>query len=110
RNDTLRSLGKQIPLVMAEVSRADAALQDYRIKYGVSDANRSDLVDQQLIDLNRQLAGARSDLAKRPARLTTLRDLRHRENGTGAIISMLNDPILRELQREEAVLDSRSEI
>jgi polysaccharide biosynthesis transport protein len=109
RSDTLRNLSKQIPLVMAEVSRADGALQDYRIKYGVSDANRADLVDQQLVDLNRQLAVARSDLAKRHARLTTLRDLRHRENGTGAIISILNDPTLRELQREEAVLDSRSD-
>jgi uncharacterized protein involved in exopolysaccharide biosynthesis/cellulose biosynthesis protein BcsQ len=109
RNDTLRSLSKQIPLVTAEVSRADGALQDYRIKYGVSDANRTDLVDQQLVDLNRQLAVARSDLSKRHARLSTLRELQHGENGTGAIINMLNDPTLRELQREEAVLDSRTD-
>jgi uncharacterized protein involved in exopolysaccharide biosynthesis/Mrp family chromosome partitioning ATPase len=107
RNDTLRSLNKQIPLVRAEVSRADAALQDYRIKYGVSDANRTDLVDQQLVDLNRQLAVARSDLAKRHARLTNLRELQQHESGTGAIINMLNDPTLRELQREEAALGSR---
>lgn len=109
RNDTLRSLSKRIPLVRAEVARADAALQDYRIKYGLSDANRTDLVDQQLVDLNRQLAVARSDLAKRHARLTTLRELQHRENGTGALIDTLNDPKLRELQREEAALGSRSD-
>jgi uncharacterized protein involved in exopolysaccharide biosynthesis/Mrp family chromosome partitioning ATPase len=109
RNDTLRNLSKQIPLLRAEVSRADAALQDYRIKYGVSDANRTDLVDQQLVDLNRQLAVARSDLAKRHARLISLRELQHREDGTGAIINMLNDPILRDLQREEAALDPRSD-
>ena len=108
RNDTLRSLSKQMPLVRAEVSRADAALQDYRIKYGFSDANRTDLVDQQLVDLNRQLAVARSDLAKRDARLTNLRELQHHENGTGAIVNMLDDPILRELLREEAALGSRS--
>jgi polysaccharide biosynthesis transport protein len=109
RNDTLRSLSKQIPLVTAEVSRADTALQNYRIKYGVSDANRADLVDQQLVDLNRQLAVARSDLAKRHARLTTLRELQHHENGKGAIVNTLDDPILRDLLREEAALGSHSD-
>jgi polysaccharide biosynthesis transport protein len=109
RNDTLRSLSKQMPLVRAEVSRADAALQGYRIKYGFSDANRTDLVDQQLVDLNRQLAVARSDLAKRHARLTNLRELQQHENGTGAIVNTLDDPILRGLLREEAALGSRSD-
>jgi succinoglycan biosynthesis transport protein ExoP len=109
RNDTLRSLSKQIPLVRAEVSRADTALQDYRIKYGLSDANRTDLVDQQLVDLNRQLAVARSDLAKRHARLSNLRELQRHENGTGTIVNTLDDPILRELLREEAALGSPSD-
>jgi polysaccharide biosynthesis transport protein len=109
RNDALRSLSKQMPLVRAEVSRADAALQDYRIKYGFSDANRTDLVDQQLVDLNRQLAVARSDLAKRHARLTNLRELQHHENGAGALVNTLDDPILKELVREEAALGSRSD-
>ena len=70
RNDALRSLGKRIPLVRAEVVRADAALQSYRVKHGFTDAGRADMVDQQLVDLNRQLAVARSDLAERHARPT----------------------------------------
>jgi Mrp family chromosome partitioning ATPase/uncharacterized small protein (DUF1192 family) len=73
RNDALHSLSKRIPLVRAEVVRADAALQSYRIKHGFSEASRTDMVDQQLVDLNRQLAVARSDLAERHARPTTLR-------------------------------------
>lgn len=73
RNDALRSLSKRIPLVRAEVVRADAALQSYRIKHGFSEVSRTDAVDQQLVDLNRQLAVARSDLAERHARPTTLR-------------------------------------
>ncbi len=73
RNDALRSLSKRIPLVRAEVVRADAALQSYRIKHGFTEASRTDAVDQQLVDLNRQLAVARSDLAERHARPTTLR-------------------------------------
>ena len=73
RNDALHSLSKRIPLVRAEVVRADAALQSYRIKHGFTEASRVDMVDQQLVDLNRQLAVARSDLAERHARPTTLR-------------------------------------
>ena len=68
RNEALRSLSKQIPLVRAEVVRADAALQSYRIKHGFTEESRTDSVDQQLVDLNRQLAVARSDLAERHAR------------------------------------------
>src|SRR6185312_8787697 len=47
RNDALRSLGKRIPLVRAEVVRADAALQSYRVKHGFTDAGRADMIDQQ---------------------------------------------------------------
>ena len=108
RNDTLNSLNERIPLVRAEVARADTALQNYRIKHGFTDANRTDMVDQQLVDLNRQLAVARSDLAERHARLATLRELQHREDGAALLIDALNDPTLRELYREEAVLRSRS--
>ena len=72
RNDALRSLSKRIPPVRAEVERAEAALQGYRIKHGFTEASRMDMVDQQLVDLNRQLAVARSDLAERHARPTTL--------------------------------------
>src|SRR5262245_6869927 len=106
RSETLRSLNKQMPLVREELARADATLQDYRIKYGLSDANRSELVDQQLVDLNRQLAVARSDLTKRRARLTTLRDLQNGETDTGVLIETLNDPTIKEFLRQEAALRS----
>jgi polysaccharide biosynthesis transport protein len=70
RNDALRGLSKRIPLVRAEVVRAEAALQSYRIKHGLTEATRTDVVDQQLVDLNRQLAVARSDLAELHGRPT----------------------------------------
>jgi uncharacterized protein involved in exopolysaccharide biosynthesis/Mrp family chromosome partitioning ATPase len=108
-NDALRSLSKRLPLVRAEVAHADAELQDYRNKYGLSDANRADMVAEQLVDLNRQLAVAKSDLAKRHTRLAALREAEQSDNGRGALIDALNDPTLRELQREEAALGSPSE-
>jgi uncharacterized protein involved in exopolysaccharide biosynthesis/MinD-like ATPase involved in chromosome partitioning or flagellar assembly len=107
RNETLISLNERLYLVRVEVARADAALQNYRIKHGFTDANRTDIIDQQLVDLNRQLAIVRSDLAERHARLTTLRELLHREDGTALLVDALNDPALRQLYREEVVLRSR---
>jgi polysaccharide biosynthesis transport protein len=109
RNAALNSLNERIPSVRAEVARADAALQNYRIKHGFTDANRTDMVDQQLVELNRQLAVARSDLAERDARITTLRELQRSDNGTTLPINALNDPTLGELYREEAALLSRSD-
>ena len=66
----LRSLSKRIPFVRAEVVRAEAALQSYRIKHGFTETSRMDMVDQQLVDLNRQLAVAKSDLAELHGRPT----------------------------------------
>jgi Mrp family chromosome partitioning ATPase len=109
RNAILKSLNERIPPVRAAVARADAALQNYRIKHGFTDANRTDMVDQQLVELNRQLAVARSDLAERDARITTLRELQRSENGTSLPINALNDPTLGELYREEAALRSHSD-
>ena len=99
RNDTLNGLNERIPIVRAEVARADAALQNYRIIHGFTEANRTDMVDQQLVDLTRQLAVARSDLAERQARLATLRDLQHREGVSAVLTDAQNDPTLRELNR-----------
>jgi polysaccharide biosynthesis transport protein len=108
RNDALNSLRERIPVVRTEVARADAALQNYRTLHGFTEVNRADAVDQQLIDLNHQLAIASSDLAERHARLTSLRDLLHRKDGTALLIDALNDATLKELYREEVVLRSRT--
>lgn len=124
RNDALRNLSKQIPLARAEVERAEAALQSYRLRNGFTDAGRIDVVHQELSDLNRQLALAKSDLAERNARLANLKNEQtidqnrpREENGTLETrvrqlerrIAMLRDSgaegnkpevQLRELQRE----------
>jgi succinoglycan biosynthesis transport protein ExoP len=107
RNDALRSLSKRIPLVRAEVVRADAALQSYRIKHGFTEASRMDMVDQQLVDLNRQLAVARSDIAERHARPTTLSIGQTNQNQLAEESSAL-DTRVQQLQRRIAILQDAS--
>jgi uncharacterized protein involved in exopolysaccharide biosynthesis len=108
RNDALRSLSKRIPLVRAEVVRADAALQSYRIKHGFTEASRTDAVDQQLVDLNRQLAVARSDLAERHARPTTLRIDQTTNQSQLTEESSTLETRVRELERRIAILQDAS--
>ena len=111
RNDALHSLNKRIPLVRAEVVRADGALQSYRIKNGFTEASRTDMVDQQLVDLNRQLAVARSDLAERHARPTTLRVDQTTNQRQLAEESSTLETRVRELERRIAILqDASSEV
>jgi len=108
RNDALRSLSKRIPLVRAEVVRADAALQSFRIKYGFTEASRTDAVDQQLVDLNRQLAVAKSDLAERHARPTALRIDQTTNPGQLTEESSTLETRVQNLERRIAILQDAS--
>jgi polysaccharide biosynthesis transport protein len=108
RNEALRSLSKRTPLVRAEVVRADAALQGYRIKHGFTEESRTDTVDQQLVDLNRQLAVARSDLAERHARPSTLRIGQTTDQSQLAEESSTLETRVRQLERRIAILQDAS--
>jgi uncharacterized protein involved in exopolysaccharide biosynthesis len=111
RNDALRSLNRRIPLVRAEADSADSALQNYRIKHGLADAGRMDMVDQQLVDLNRQLAVARSDLAELRARPTSLTVGQTTNQGQLAEESSTLKTRVDQLQRRIAILqDAGSEV
>ena len=108
RNEALRSLSKRLPPLRAEVERAEAALQGYRTKHGFTEASRVDMVDQQLVDLNRQLAVARSDLAERHARPTTLSVGQATNQNQLAEESSTLETRVRQLERRIAVLQEAS--
>jgi succinoglycan biosynthesis transport protein ExoP len=97
RKDLLASLAERIPRARARVEKADAALQSYRISSGFPEPNQPDAVDQQIVDLNRQLAVASSELADRQARLSALRNSKHREyDDARPFIDVLNGPPTRD--------------
>lgn len=108
RNDALRSLSKRLPYIRAEVKRAEAALQSYRTKHGFTEVSRMDMVDQQLVDLNRQLAVARSDLAERHARSTTLSIGQTTTQSQLAEESNTLETRVQQLERRIAVLQEAS--
>jgi len=100
----LSSLDQRIPEAREELQRAEAAVQNYRIAHGVADPNQSDLADQKLADLTRQLTAAESDLAKRQAKLTSVQDLQARGSGIDALVENLDLPVRAELLRREIAL------
>ena len=104
-------LDERIPELRNEVQRAEEAVQQYRIAHGLADAKRTDVIDQQIADLNRQLTTAKSELAGRQARLAYVRDLQRRGSDSDALIDNLNSPVLAELHRQElALLQSEAEL
>jgi polysaccharide biosynthesis transport protein len=100
----LRSLDERIPEAREELQSAEAAVQIYRIAHGVAGPNQSDLTDQKLADLTRQLTAAESDLAKRQAKLGSVQDLQRRGSGIDALVENLDLPIRAELLRREVAL------
>ncbi len=97
-------LGDRIPEFRNEAARAEAAVQEYRIAHGLADANRTDIVDQELGGLSRQLTAAKADLSGRQARLAYFRDLQHRRSGMAALAQKLDSPVLNDLHHQEVML------
>ena len=100
----LRSLDERIPESREELQSAEAAVQNYRIAHGLAGPNQSDLTDQKLADLTRQLTAAESDLVKRQAKLGSVQDLQRRGSGIDALAENLDVPVRVELLRREVAL------
>ena len=99
RQETLNSLAERLPLAKAEVERTEAALQAYRVTHGFTEVNQPDEADQQLTDVNRQLALAYSDLASRQGRMKALHELQPSRDPLPILIDALNNSSLRSLYR-----------
>jgi uncharacterized protein involved in exopolysaccharide biosynthesis/Mrp family chromosome partitioning ATPase len=100
----LRALDERIPATTEELQKAEAAVQNYRIAHGIVGPNQSDLTDQKLADLTRQLTAAESDLARRQAKLASVQDLQARGSGIDPLVENLDSPARAELLRRELAL------
>ena len=104
-------LDQRIPAVKGELEQAEAALQYYRIAHGLSEPNRTNLSDQTLADLTRQLTAAESEYTKLQTNLASVRDLQRRGSDVEGLVKNLDSPAHAELlQREVAVRQSLADI
>jgi uncharacterized protein involved in exopolysaccharide biosynthesis len=97
-------LDRRIPDQRREIERLQVAIQDYKAVHGILSKDKAGINDQQLAELNRQLAVAQSNLAAQQARLANLRDQRLRGTNAAALVGTPELPALTELRRQELVL------
>ena len=86
---SLSWLDERLPQLKGELEQAETALQNYRIAHGLPDLHRTDLSDQNLADLTRQLTTAESEYARRQAKLASVRDLQRRGSDVEGLVKNL---------------------
>ncbi len=97
-------LDRRIPELRREVERLQVAIRDYKSANGLVDRNPAAVADQQLADLNRQLAAAQSDLSVRQARLDRLREQKRRGTSASAFVGIPELSTLTDLRHQELTL------
>jgi polysaccharide biosynthesis transport protein len=97
-------LDKRIPELRGEVERLQVAIRDYKSTNGLVDRNPAGVTDQQLADLNHQLAAAQSDLSMRQARLDRLREQKRHGTSASAFVGIPELPALSDLRHQELTL------
>ena len=105
RDEQLKSLDVQVPLARAEVERAEGALQAFRISSGVAaESKRADVSSEEISELTRQLALAKSELSLRRSRTKALNDLIRTGEVAPELAESLQDPALTDLIRDGAAI------
>lgn len=94
-------LQERIAALRDEVRKNEEALNQYRASKGLLDAQGVALNDQTLSDVNKELIGAKADLAQRQAKLRLVRDLRARGEGADAVTDVANSPLIVNLREQE---------
>jgi succinoglycan biosynthesis transport protein ExoP len=100
-------LSSRIEDLRKQVEDSDRAVQEYKIANNLMSAGSTTLTEQELSDLNRQLATVQVDRAESAARLSTARDqLRSGSNG-GDVGEALNSPVVSGLRSQQAQISNR---
>jgi polysaccharide biosynthesis transport protein len=97
-------LSDRIGELAIQVQEAEAAVQEYKAENNLTaTANGTPLVNQQMEDINSQLAIARSDLAEKEARYTRVIQLQ--KSGHAEDISqVVQSPLITQLRTQETEL------
>ena len=85
-----------------EVRRADDAVQRYRREMGLAEDNKTDTVDAELAELNRQFIEAKAELGLRVARLAYIEGLLDRGVWLDTIPEVVSAPLIGDLRRQQS--------
>ena len=100
-------LSARIDGLRAQVDQAQRAVAQYKIAHNLLSADGATLTEQEISDLNRQLATARTDAAESQARLSTVRDQMATGSHGDDVGETLNSTTISNLRTQAAQQSSR---
>ena len=100
-------LNERVDTLREEVRIREEAVAQYRDEAGLIDAEGATVAEQQVTDLNSQLAIQRAGLSEARARLDTVRSQIQRGVAADTIAEVLSSEVIRELRRQQAEVARR---
>ena len=100
-------LSGQLARARAEVEAADGALGRYKVANNLMSVQGSTMAEQQLSNLDEQVAQARAGEAEATARLQTARQQLSRGSSGDDLGEALNSPVIQQLRSQRAVVSAQ---
>ena len=103
-----RELNSRLGTVRADAERADAELQQYKIQNNLMSSQGATLTEQQISNLNQQLALIGAQQAEAEARLSTARRQVARGSTGEDVAEALSSPVIQDLRRQRAAASQQA--
>lgn len=100
-------LNERVELLREEVQAREQAVARFRDEAGLINAEGATVAEQQVADLNSQLAIQRAELSEARARLDAVRSQLERGVASDTIAEVLSSDVIRELRRQQAEVARR---
>lgn len=88
-----------------QLEEAEAEIEQFRADNDLQDINQNSLNELELINLNAELAAARSAVAERNARVRLIEELLSRNESLETVPEVMSSPLFVELWRQETELE-----
>ncbi len=95
-------LSDRLGQLRQDVQNADAAVEQYKIANNLMSAAGATLTEQEISNVNNQLAQARADEAAQDARLATATQQIAAGSNGGDVAEALNNPVIQALRSQQA--------
>jgi polysaccharide biosynthesis transport protein len=106
RSDAARqvsqSLGARLNDLKERVHAAEERVQDFKVEHNIVDANGQSVSEQQLSDLNNQLAAARARMTAAKAQLDQIESVQRTRMDVGAFPEAVQSPTITALRTQYA--------
>jgi capsular exopolysaccharide synthesis family protein len=102
-----RELGAQVERLRAQAEQAEAGVQQYKIAHNLFSAEGATMAEQEVSNLNQQIALAKADAAEKVARLNAAVAQVSRGGGGADVTAAVSSDTVRDLRKEEAVTSEK---